>query len=160
MRCYTCVGAIPNVRIDWRRTHWEQPCGEGPWGPGGWKAGHESVACICSQETNGILGCIKRGVASREKGGGCSPLLYFMTCSTAFWLGNPRIRKKKSCWSGSGGSHEDDQRVGAPIPWRKAEEIGLVQLQEEKAPERPHCNLPILKQSLLSGGRSTFYTVW
>jgi len=33
---------------------------------------------------------------------------------------------------------EDGQRAGAPLLWRKAEGVGLIQLGEEKALGRPH----------------------
>jgi len=44
--------------------------------------------------------------------------------------------------------HEDAQRAGASLLLRQAEGAGLVQCEEEKAPERSHCGFPALKGSL------------
>jgi len=47
-----------------------------------------------------------------------------------------------SGWSRSRGSHKNDQRAGAPLPWRQVEGAGLVQPREEKVPGRPYSGLP------------------
>jgi len=39
-----------------------------------------------------------------------------------------------SCWRGSRGGHKDARRAGAPLLWKEAEIIGLIQSGEEKAP--------------------------
>jgi len=57
----------------------------------------------------------------------------------------PQHKKECSCWSGPRGEHEDAQRAGAPLLWRKA---GLVQPKDEKAPGRLHCGLPVLRVGL------------
>jgi len=55
--------------------------------------------------------------------------------------------------------HKDNQRTGSPLLQRKVEGVGLFQLGEEKALERPHCVLPVLEGSLQAGRELTFYTV-
>ena len=47
-------------------------------------------------------------------------------------------------------SHEDDESAYAPLLTRKVEAAGLIQLEEEKAPGRPHCGLPVFKNCLLN----------
>ena len=64
---------------------------------------------------------------------------------------------------GAGGVHpeegqENNQGAGAPLLWRKAEGTGLAEAEEEKHLARPHCDLPVLKGSLLAGERTMFYT--
>ena len=49
-----------------------------------------------------------------------------LICSTASRPGAHSTRKLLSCWSGSRGDHEDVQRAGAPLQWRKAGVAGLV----------------------------------
>ena len=46
--------------------------------------------------------------------------------------------------------HEDDQRAGVPILWKKADGAGLVQCTAEKAEGRPHYGLPVLKRDLVT----------
>lgn len=45
--------------------------------------------------------------------------------------------------------HEDDQRAGVPLIWRKAEKSEDIQPKEEKVPEWPYWNFSILKGSLI-----------
>ena len=52
--------------------------------------------------------------------------------------------------------HEDVQRAGAPLLWRKAKKAGLVLLGEVKTPGRPHC----IQRELIKRRRPTFYMVW
>ena len=56
--------------------------------------------------------------------------------------------KTWTCWSGSRGGHENDQRAGATLLWRKAERVGLVQPWEEKVAGRSYCGLSVLKGGL------------
>ena len=44
-----------------------------------------------------------------------------------------------------------------PTCMEKVEGTGLVQLREEKAAGRPHCGLPVLEGSILTGGEMTVY---
>ncbi|GAB0175459.1 cAMP-dependent protein kinase inhibitor alpha [Grus japonensis] len=94
---------------------------------------------LAAQKANCVLGCIKRSVTSRSREGIlplCSPLLR-PPCSAASSSGIPRTRRTWSCWSESRGGHRDDPRAGAPLLWRQAERVGIVQPGEEEAPGRP-----------------------
>ena len=44
--------------------------------------------------------------------------------------------------------HKDDQRAGVPLLQRQAEGAGLVQFGAEKAPGKPLCSLPVLREIL------------
>ncbi|GAB0197979.1 hypothetical protein GRJ2_002263300 [Grus japonensis] len=94
---------------------------------------------LAAQKTNHILGCIPSSVTSRLSEG-ILPLYSALVrppCSTASSSGVPSTRRTWSCWSESRGGHGDDPRAGAPLLWRQAERVGIVQPEEEKAPGRP-----------------------
>ncbi|GAB0199164.1 hypothetical protein GRJ2_002381800 [Grus japonensis] len=94
---------------------------------------------LAAQKANRVLGCITSSMTSRSREGilPLYPALVRPPCSTASSSGVPRTRRTWSCWSESRGGHEDDQRAGAPLLWRQAERVGIVQPGEEKAPGRP-----------------------
>ncbi|GAB0191304.1 mitochondrial enolase superfamily member 1 [Grus japonensis] len=103
-------------------------------GVGGREAQHEPAMCA-----NCVLGCIPSSMPSRSREG-ILPLystLLRPPCSAASSSGVPRTRRTWSCWSESRGGHQDAQRAGAPLLWRQAERVGLVQPGEEKAPGTP-----------------------
>ena len=77
-------------------------------------------------------------------------LLWGPTWSTESRFGAPA---QDGCWSvktGPEGGHKDDQGAGAPLLWRKAERVGVVQPAEEKALGWIHC----LQTTCLSWGKS------
>jgi len=44
--------------------------------------------------------------------------------------------------------HKDNQKAGAPLLWRQAEGVELVQPEKEKDPGRPRYGLPVFKGRL------------
>ncbi|GAB0180982.1 cAMP-dependent protein kinase inhibitor alpha [Grus japonensis] len=94
---------------------------------------------LAAQKANRVLGCITSSVTSRSREG-ILPLYSTLVrppCSTVSSSGVPSTRRTWSCWSKSRGGHGDDARAGAPLLWRQAERVGLVQPGEEEAPGRP-----------------------
>ncbi|GAB0185446.1 cAMP-dependent protein kinase inhibitor alpha [Grus japonensis] len=88
-----------------------------------------------AQKANHILGCIKRSVTSTSR----EVILPLCSCEIPPLSSSEAssTRQTWSCWSESRGGHEDDQRAGAPLLWRQAERVGVVQPEEKKAPGRP-----------------------
>ncbi|GAB0196735.1 mitochondrial enolase superfamily member 1 [Grus japonensis] len=94
---------------------------------------------LAAQKANRVLGCVSSSVTSRSREG-ILPLCSALgrpPCSAASSSGGPSTRRTWSCWSESRGGHGDDARAGAPLPWRQAERVGVVQPGEEKAAGRP-----------------------
>ncbi|GAB0199613.1 mitochondrial enolase superfamily member 1 [Grus japonensis] len=94
---------------------------------------------LAAQKANCVLGCIPSSMTSRLREG-ILPLysaLVRRPCSAASSSGVPRTSRTWSCWRESRGGHEDDPRAGAPLLWRQAEGVGVVQPGEEKGPGRP-----------------------
>ncbi|GAB0180991.1 hypothetical protein GRJ2_000564400 [Grus japonensis] len=94
---------------------------------------------LAAQKANRVLGCVSSSVTSRSREG-ILPLYSALVrppCSTVSSSGVPSTRRTWSCWSESRGGHGDDVRAGAPLLWRQAERVGLVQPGEEKAAGRP-----------------------
>ena len=51
---------------------------------------------------------------------------------------------------------EEGQRAGAPLLWRQAERVGVVQPGEEEAPGRPYSSLPVPKGAYRKAGEGLF----
>jgi len=62
--------------------------------------------------------------------------------------GAPAQQRHGAAGEGSEEGDRDYQRTEASLLRGKVEEDTLVQSEEEKASERPHCSLPVLKGSL------------
>jgi len=143
-----------------RGTHWEQLCWGGLGGPEGQKAGHEPAACTCRLEGQQCPGMYQKRCRERE-GIVC---LYLTSMGTHLeyciqaWGPQYGMAAELLKQIQAEEGHEDDQRVGVPLLWRKADGIKIVQPGEEKAPGRPHCGLLVLAGSLWTGGRPNFYT--
>ena len=74
-------------------------------------------------------------------------------------LGSPSQEGCGAAGAGPEEGNEDNQRSGAPLLCRKAEEFGFTYLGEEKAQGRSHCSLSVFEGYLQAGGSLTFYIV-
>jgi len=94
-------------------------------------------SALAAQKASRVLGCVKSSVASRAREGilplGSALLRPHLESCVQLWS-PPNTRRTWMCWSGARGGHEDDARAGAPLLRGQAEELGAVQLGEEKAP--------------------------
>ncbi|RMC07505.1 hypothetical protein DUI87_16979 [Hirundo rustica rustica] len=93
---------------------------------------------LAAQNTSHVLGCTQSSVASRVREGN----LPFSTLvrphlECCIQLLGPQHSRIWTYWGGSRGGHEDSQESGAPLLWKQAERVGIVQL-EEKALGTPY----------------------
>ena len=114
-----------------------------------------------AQKASIILGCIKRGVASKAKE------VIVPLCSAFV-----RPHLQHCVWTWSPQNKKDVELlewVHGFRPWRWSEVWSTSSVKkcwgswacsawEEKAPGRTHCVLPVLKGNLQAGGRPAFYT--
>jgi len=63
-------------------------------------------------------------------------------------LGPPAQKGCKAVGVGPEEGHKAYQKSRTPLLWRKKEAVGSVQLGEERASGKPHCDLPVLKGNL------------
>ncbi|GAB0175444.1 hypothetical protein GRJ2_000009600 [Grus japonensis] len=99
-----------------------------------------SQQCVlAAQKANRVLCCMSSSVTNRsgEESLPLNSILVRLPCSTVSSCGVSRTRRTWSCWSESRGGHRDDARAGAPLLWRQAERVGVVQPGEEKVLGRP-----------------------
>jgi len=99
-----------------------------------------------AQNANRVLGCIRRGVASREKEGSVS------LCSA---LMRPHLQYYMQLW---GPQHMKDVEMirGLEHLFYEGRLRVLGLSGEEKVAEKSHWNLPVLKRSLQAGGELIF----
>ena len=91
-----------------------------------------------------------------EAGDSGPPLWWEPTYSPRSSTGSLSTGKTWGYWSGCRGSHKNDQGAGIALLWGKAERVGAVQREEEKALGRPCCSLSVLKKSLKERWGQTF----
>lgn len=141
------AGSGQSQRVQTGRAHWEQLCREGLEGFSGWKPTWASNACVCGPESNCILGCIRRGNASRLR----EVILSF--CSIIL---RPNL---KYCIMSGGPQHKRDRdtlKQAQSRPWRTSaswrtspmkqdDRKGIVHFGEDKALEKPYSSLPVPK---------------
>ena len=101
-----------------------------------------------------VLGCTKYRVTSRVRAvflSKCSALSRLhLQHLVQLWA--PNTRRTQICWGGTRGGHQDAQRNGASLLGRRAERDVAVHPGEEKALGRPHCSLPVPKESYKKAG--------
>ena len=123
----TWVRATPSINT-------EQPCREGLGGTGGWKFGHKPPLCAHRPEGQPYPGLHQKQHGRQVEGGdSSSPLWWDLIWSPPFSSGALSAGKTWSCWSGAREGHKNDPRAGASLLWGKAEKVGAVQPEEEKA---------------------------
>lgn len=133
-----------------QRMDWEQPLGEELGGVGG----HEPQHKVCPHFRKPNLSWAE----SRERPAGqgrrsCPATLV----GSGPWKENTfHVLKKEK----SRGGHEDDHNVGAPLLWRKAERIGILESVEEKALGRPYRTFQYWKGVCKRGGEWLFIRPW
>jgi len=95
---------------------------------------------LAAQKVNGILGSIRRVVASRDREGYPSLLCPHkaLTGVLSPSLGPTIHERWGAIEEGSEEGHKDDHRAGVPLLCKQTEGTGLVQPGEEKAARRPH----------------------
>jgi len=63
-------------------------------------------------------------------------------------LESPGQERSGPVGAGAEEGHEDLQRAGTPLLWRKAKGVGVVQPGEEKVSGRTYCGVSIYKEGL------------
>ena len=126
---------------------------------GGWKAGRELAVCALSPERQPYAGLHEKKCDQQVKRDDFALLL---------WSGetSPRILhpvlepsaqdQHRPVEAGPEVGHKNEQRVGTPLLWGKAERVRAVQTGEEKALSRPYCGLSVLKWGLWEIRGQTF----
>jgi len=114
---------------------------------------------LAAQNANHILGCIKRNMASRSREvilPLCSTLVRSnLESSIQLWSPQPRkdmdlleqVQRRATNMIRGLGHLSCEERL---------RELGLFSLEEEKAPGRPYCSLPVPEGGLQESWRGTF----
>ena len=145
-----CVGSgKSHIRIQSRiRTPWVESCWERFRGSTRWKTYHEPTVYTCSLEGQQYLGLQQKRGGLQGVGGNCLTLCCLHEAPSKVLHPGLWLPTQKRFWvfvEGPEESNEDKQRAGAPLLWRQAEGIGLVQPGKEKAVGRPHLAFQYLK---------------
>jgi len=115
---------------------------------------------LAVEEANSILDCIKRG--QQVEGGDSTPLHHSHMNPSGVphpALGSSAQERYGPVWPGPEEDHENNQRDGAPLLWKKAERAGVVQPGEEKALGRPYHGLSIYLGGFKNDGEKLFTAV-
>ena len=110
---------------------------------GRWKSRYQPTMCACSPESQPYPGLHKKKGVHQDKGDDSPPLLCSRETSPGVLhpvLGSPPQERFGPVRVVTKEGHENDQRAGTSVLWRKVETVAVVQPAEQKALGTPYCS--------------------